>query len=104
VSNLANTIGLNSGERLAQLQELARTIGGEASRVEEAYKKLHENFDEGLKTWNQEMVAYFKQKDEYDKKFFTETDKAVAEVCKQLLLAANYLAAESNRKNTNKKD
>ena len=105
VSNLANTIGLNSGERLVQLQELARTIGGEASRVQRAYDNLNQNFDECLRTWNQELKVYFNQKAESDMKFFTEADKATEQVCNQLLQAANYLvAAESTRINSNEKD
>ena len=105
VSNLANTIGLNSGERLAQLQELACTIGGEASRVEKAYENLSREFNGGLQSWNQEMMGYFQRKSESDMKFFTQADEATARVCNQLVQAANYLvAAESSRINSKEKD
>jgi hypothetical protein len=105
VNKFAHEIGLISGERFAQLQELARTIGKEASHVEKAYENLSREFNGGLQSWNQEMMGYFQRKSESDMKFFTQADAATEKVCNQLLQAANYLvAAESTRRNSNEKD
>jgi hypothetical protein len=105
VNKFAHEIGLISGERFAQLQELARTIGKEASHVEKAYENLSREFNGGLQIWNQEMMGYFQRKSESDMKFFTQADEATARVCNQLVQAANYLvAAESTRRNSNEKD
>ncbi|MDF0556078.1 hypothetical protein [Kamptonema sp. UHCC 0994] len=105
VNKFAHEIGLISGERFAQLQELARTIGKEASHVEKAYENLSREFNGGLQSWNQEMMGYFQRKSESDMKFFTQADEATARVCNQLVQAANYLvAAESTRRNSNEQD
>ncbi|XWK90403.1 MAG: hypothetical protein U7127_10245 [Phormidium sp.] len=101
VSNLANTIGLTSSERLAQLQELARTIGGEASRVDKAYQNLTNEFNQALGSWNKELVAYFQRKSEFESNFFTKADAATEKVCHQLLQAANYLVAAENTRKVN---
>ncbi|MGA9380876.1 MAG: hypothetical protein WBV73_19095 [Phormidium sp.] len=101
VSNLANTIGLTSSERLAQLQELAETMGGEASRVDKAYQNLSKEFNQALGSWNQEIVDYFQQKSEFESNFFTKADAATEKVCQQLLQAANYLVAAENTRKIN---
>ncbi|MFB2895757.1 hypothetical protein ACE1CI_22855 [Aerosakkonemataceae cyanobacterium BLCC-F50] len=101
VSNLANTIGLSSSERLAQLQELARTIGGEASRVEKEYKNLTDEFNQALTSWNKEILNYFQEKSNFETTFFTKADAATEKVCQQLLQAANYLVAAENTRKIN---
>ncbi|NJM62808.1 MAG: hypothetical protein HC849_25605, partial [Oscillatoriales cyanobacterium RU_3_3] len=45
VSQFANSVGLNSSQRLAQLQELAKLTGQEVLRVESVYEKLANQFN-----------------------------------------------------------
>ncbi|MFB2935021.1 hypothetical protein ACE1B6_07055 [Aerosakkonemataceae cyanobacterium BLCC-F154] len=104
VSNLANTIGLSSSERLVQLKELAETIGDEASRVDKAYQNLTDKFNQALGSWNKELVDYFQRKSEFEMNFFTKADAATEKVCHQLLQAANYLVAAENTRKVNNEE
>lgn len=45
VSQFANSVGLNSSQRLAQLQELAKLTGQEVLRVESVYEKMADRFN-----------------------------------------------------------
>lgn len=103
VSNLANTFGLTSGERLGQLTELARTIGNEAHRVERAYQNMTNQFNEALVQGNKQLFEYLQQANESYSKNLTELDLAAAQVCQKLdqnshglMGVAQYLVSAAN--------
>lgn len=125
VSNLVNATGMNSSERFAQLEELARTIGDEATKVESAYQKMENQFNRSLQQSNQKLeqilnqiIAEFDQLsaqtnkqindylalagDSYGKSF-QQADSAMANVCSQLnetsiglVEVSKYLVASAN--------
>ncbi|NJK54486.1 MAG: hypothetical protein HC939_00230 [Pleurocapsa sp. SU_5_0] len=84
VNTLASAMGMTSSERLGQLQELARTIGNEAHRVEHSYQNMTEQFNEALVTGNEQLNNYLKQANETYTKSIQDADKAAAEVCSKL--------------------
>lgn len=84
VNTLASAMGMTSSERLGQLQELARTIGNEAHRVEHSYQKMTEQFNQALITGNEQLNNYLKQANETYTKSIQDADKAAAEVCSKL--------------------
>ncbi|MFP4336918.1 MAG: hypothetical protein ACLFQP_03220 [Halothece sp.] len=84
VSDLANTTGLTSAERLAQIQEIARTLGSESRNINQAYQNLIQNFNQGLETWNENLTQYFEQANETYQQGRQESEQAAAEVCNQL--------------------
>jgi hypothetical protein len=103
VSNLANTFGLTSGERLGQLTELARTIGNEANRVERAYQNMTNQFNDVLIQGNKQLFEYLQQVHESYSNNLTELDLAAAQVCQKLdqnshglMSVAQYLVAAAN--------
>jgi hypothetical protein len=103
VSNLANTFGLTSGERLVQLTELARTIGDEANRVERAYQNMTNQFNEALIQGNKQLFEYLQQANESYANNLTDFDLAAAQVCQKLdqnshglMSVAQYLVAAAN--------
>lgn len=131
VSNLVNATGMNSSERFAQLEELARTIGYEATKVESAYQQMENQFNHSLQKSNQQLeeilyqiVAEFQQLssqtnkqindyltlagDSYGKSF-QQADSAMANVCSKLnetsvglVEVSKYLVASANElKNKN---
>ena len=64
VSNFANSVGLNSSERLAQLQELAKLTGKEVVRVESTYQNIVNQLNESGKrsqTTYENMVVQLNQ-------------------------------------------
>lgn len=84
VNTLASAIGMTSSERLGQLQELARTIGNEAHRVEHSYQSMTEQFNKALQDGNEKLNDYLKQADETYTRSIQDADKAAAEVCTKL--------------------
>ncbi|ACK72257.1 conserved hypothetical protein [Gloeothece citriformis PCC 7424] len=103
VNNLASAIGMNSSERLGQLQELARTIGNEAHRVEKAYQAMTDQFSETLRLSNEQLNNYLKQAQESYSYSFKEADQATAQWCQQLnktsyslMDVAKYLVAAAD--------
>lgn len=84
VNTLASAMGMTSSERLGQLQELARTIGNEAHRVEHSYQNMTNQFSHALITGNEHLNEYLKQANETYTKSIQDADKAAAEVCTKL--------------------
>ncbi len=114
VSNLVNATGMNSSERFAQLEELAHTIGNEATQVENAYEKMTYRFERVLTQitdefnqlsiqTNQKINEYLTQAGDSYSKSFEQADSAMANVCTQLnqtshglMNVAEYLVASTN--------
>jgi len=103
VNHLANTTGLTAAERLAQIQEIARTLGNESEKINQAYESLIYQFNQGLDIWNQSLTQYFEQANETYQQGRQESEQAAAEVCNQLhetsqglMSVASYLVAAAN--------
>lgn len=103
VSDLANTTGLTSAERLEQIQEIARTLSNESKQINQHYENLIQNFNQGLETWNQNLTQYFEQANETYQQGRQESEQAATEVCNQLnqtsqglMSVANYLVAAAD--------
>jgi len=103
VSDLANTTGLTSAERLEQIQEIARTLGSESEKINKYYENLIQHFNQGLETWNQYLTQYFEQANQTFENGRQESEQAAAEVCHQLnetsqslMKVAQFLIAEAN--------
>ena len=84
VSKLSNILGLTSGERLAQLQELARTIGDEANQVSRHYQNMATQFNATLQAGNQQLAGYLQQANEVYSNRIQDFDTATANICQQL--------------------
>jgi hypothetical protein len=100
VNQLSSAIGMNSSERLGQLQELARTIGDEARHVELSYRQMTAQFQQALQQSNQQLNEHLVKAHESYGRSFTEADRATAQICEQLnktseglMSAAHYLVA-----------
>jgi len=89
VSKLSNTLGLTSGERLAQLQELARTIGDEANQVSGHYQNMATQFNAALQAGNKQLAGYLQQANEVYSNRIQEFDTATANICQQLNFTSN---------------
>ena len=103
VNTLASAMGINSSERLSQLQELARTIGGEAHKVERSYQNMTEQFNTALNSGNEKLNDYLRQANETYTKSIQDADEAAAKVCTQLnetshglMSVAEFLVSAAN--------
>ena len=103
VNTLASAMGMNSSERLGQLQELARTIGGEARKVERSYQSMTEQFNIALNDGNEKLNNYLKQANETYIRSIHDADEAAAKVCTQLnetshglMSVAEFLVSAAN--------
>lgn len=112
VSKLSNILGLTSGERLAQLQELARTIGDEANQVSRHYQNMATQFNATLQAGNQQLAGYLQQANEVYSNRIQDFDTATATICQQLnstshqfMGVAQYLVSATNDlRNTTEKN
>lgn len=107
VSELASALGMNSSERLGQLQEISRTIGSEAHRVEKSYESMVNKFDKALQLGNEKLSKYLGDANEFYTDSFKDFDFATAQVCKELnttsgelLKAVQYLVVAADRQDT----
>lgn len=88
VRDLASAVGLSDQERLLSLKQHVRELSNEVRETQSHYKTI-------LEDWSSKLS-------ESQSGFFQEADSAIAKVAKNLLEAANVLAAsESNRQLTN---
>ncbi|MEB3308679.1 MAG: hypothetical protein VKJ02_00430 [Snowella sp.] len=120
INKLATAIGLNSSERLAQLQELARTIGNEAAQVENSYRQLtgqfnqalqqmNQSFDLALNNGNEQLSNYLEKAQSTYANNLKEFDKFTANIYSNLnesssglMSVAEYLVAAANELKNNK--
>ena len=99
VSNLANAVGLNSGARLAQIQEISHGMGKQVLELESSYKNLANQLGQSLHKGDEQLTKYLQGVAESETRFFKDADQATAKLCTNLLQAANYLvAAEDNNR------
>ena len=99
VSNLANAVGLNSGARLAQIQEISHGMGKQVLELESSYKNLANQLGQSLQKGDEQLTKYLQGVAESETRFFKDADQATAKLCNNLLQAANYLvAAEDNNR------
>lgn len=125
VSDLVNLVGLTSGERFIQLQEISNTIANQAQSVENHYQKMNQQFSNNLEkitdkfeenirkivaefaqlsaTTNQQINDYLTNASNSYHNSFMEADKAMANICSQLndtshglMNVAEYLVASAN--------
>lgn len=103
VETMANTIGLSSTERIAQLQELTRTIGQEAKQVDQSYRALSDQFDKALHSGNEQLSQYLKEASETYNVRLKDMDSAAVSLCQQLretsnglMSVAEYLVSAAN--------
>jgi len=87
IQELTAAMGLNTGERIAQLQELSRNIG-----------TATQDFSDLLHSWESHLNSYIVTSTEWQTKFFNEADNSMSRVCSGLLETANVLVTiEKNR-------
>lgn len=90
IQQLAAAMGLNSGERLTQLQELSRNIG---TATQEFNLLLH--------SWENHLNNYMNVSTQWQTKFFNEADSSISKVCSGLLETANVLVKIENDRRWN---
>jgi MotA/TolQ/ExbB proton channel family len=103
VNNLTTAVGMNSSERIAQLQELASTIGNEAAKVEKAYSQMTKQFNYVLQATNEKINEYLTEANKSYINSFENADQAIAKLCNNinqsshgLMNVAEYLVAAAN--------
>ncbi|MTJ12617.1 hypothetical protein FJR11_08415 [Anabaena sp. UHCC 0187] len=80
IQQLTAAMGLNSGERLTQLQELSRNIG-----------TTTQDFNHLLHSWEEHLNNYMKTSTQWQTDFFKEADSSMGQICSGLLETANVL-------------
>lgn len=96
VETFISAMGLTSGERLAQLQEITETLGGEAEKIDKSYSNLVQRLNQSLAQSHEHLATELTKTRESNVRFFTEADAATAKLANRLLTAANYLVSASS--------
>ena len=96
VGKLAIATGLNSNQRLMQLQELARDINEQVQAVKREYRELSTTSKELSATFNHNLTAWKNHFENWQTKFFGEADNAMAKVWTNVLTTADVLVAAKN--------
>nr|WP_026734297.1 hypothetical protein [Fischerella sp. PCC 9605] len=89
---VVNAVGLNSSQRLIQLQEIAREIGTQVRGVQSEYRELSKIFENSLKSWAQHF-------EDTHTHFFKEADTAITQVCQNLYHSADVLVKATDNRN-----
>jgi hypothetical protein len=89
IQKLTSAMGLNSAERLTQLQELARNVG-----------TATQDFNNLLNNWQNHLNNYMNTSTQWQTNFFNEADSSMTKICSGLLETANVLVTiiEKERK------
>ncbi|QYX33460.1 hypothetical protein [Sphaerospermopsis torques-reginae] len=78
IQELTEAMGFNSGERIAQLQELSRNIG-----------TVTKDFNDLLNNWQNHLNQYIDKSTQWQTKFFDEADDSMKKLCANILENAN---------------
>lgn len=91
VHRFAGGVGLYTGERVQQLQDLARLTTDQVAAVDKSYAGLVATLDTAMATSNEQLKRYLETAEGRQTHFFDTYDTAVTKLYEKLLMAANYL-------------
>jgi hypothetical protein len=102
VNNLVQAVELYKSSHLNQIEQMASTIGLQVGKLEKSYAGSSELFGNLLKQIPTELNTYFDRANKSHEEFFTEMDKASAQIHTRLLQSAEYLiSSETQRRMMN---
>nr|WP_228048621.1 hypothetical protein [Nodularia sp. LEGE 04288] len=93
INKLVIAAGLNDGQRLIQLENLARGIGEQLEKVDNSYSNLNQKFDNSLHAWQSHLEGSMQRTVDLQVNFFQQADTSMARVCGNLLKTAEVLVA-----------
>ena len=102
VNKLVQAVQLIESSHLNQIEQTASTIGLQVGKLEKSYAGSSELFANLLKQIPTELNTYFDRANKSHEEFFTEMDKASAQIHTRLLQSAEYLiSSETQRRMMN---
>ncbi len=102
VNNLVQAVKLVESSHINQIEQTAKTIGFQVAKLEKTYASSSDLFSELVKQIPEELSAYFERANQSSEEFFTEMDKAAAQIHTRLLQSAEYLiSSETQRRMMN---
>jgi hypothetical protein len=101
IQQLAAAMGLNSGERLTQLQELSRNIGTVTQEFNTLLHNWENHLNQYINTSKNHLDQYIDKSTNWQTEFFNQADSSIAKVCSGLLETANVLVKIENDRRWN---
>jgi hypothetical protein len=98
VRELAEAVGLTSSAKFSQLEGLARSVGGQVSRLERQYRELDSQFQTMVETGHAALREYAERTNQHSDLFFNQLDEAASKVVGVLASAAEYLVAAEHQR------
>ncbi len=102
IHKLVIAAGLNDGQRLMQLENLARSIGEQLQIVDNSYTNLNQKFDHSLDAWQSHLERSMQRTVDLQVNFFQQADTSMARVCGDLLRTAEVLVAANDHHQSGK--
>ncbi|MFS1439369.1 MotA/TolQ/ExbB proton channel family protein [Shewanella sp. 10N.286.48.A6] len=105
VNSLVQAVKLVESSHINQIEQTAKTIGLQVGKLEKSYSSSSELFGELLTQIPTELNTYFERANKSNEEFFTEMDKASAQIHTRLLQSAEYLiSSETQRRMMNEQE
>jgi hypothetical protein len=105
VNSLVQAVKLVESSHINQIEQTAKTIGLQVGKLEKSYSSSSDLFGELLKQIPTELNTYFERANKSNEEFFTEMDKASAQIHTRLLQSAEYLiSSETQRRMMNEQE
>jgi hypothetical protein len=98
VNQLIQAVKLTEGSHLNQLEQTATTIGLQVGKLEKSYAGSSELFSELLSQIPEELNKYFERANKSHEGYFSEMDKASAQIHNRLLQSAEYLISSETQR------
>ncbi len=98
VQELAEAVGLTNSAKLNQLEGLARSVGGQVSKLERQYRELDTQFQTMVETGHAALREYAEKTNQHSGVFFGQLDEAATKVVGVLASAAEYLVAAEHQR------
>jgi hypothetical protein len=105
VNDLVQAVKLVESSHINQIEQTAKTIGLQVGKLEKSYSSSSVLFSELLTQIPTELNTYFDRANKSNEEFFTEMDKASAQIHTRLLQSAEYLiSSETQRRMMNEQE
>ena len=98
VQELAEAVGLTNSAKFNQLEALARSVGGQVSKLERQYRDLDTQFQLMTETGHAALREYAEKTNQHSGVFFGQLDEAATKVVGVLASAAEYLVAAEHQR------
>ncbi len=98
IQELAEAVGLGNSAMMSQMEETARSIGGQVKSMERQLREMDSHFTTMLSVGEDALRGYVDAANNHNGQFYAQLDDASAKVLAGLASAAEYLVASEQQR------